>query len=92
MFLKPYLPIILQETTFTTRKELWLNVQVAMFFGTLDLNHRYIITIIQRRYDRGGGGGGIYPPNLSKLVPPLPSYIKRVHYRTEQFCLFITFA
>ena len=29
--LKPYL-IILRETVFTRRKELWLNVQIAIFF------------------------------------------------------------
>ena len=35
IFLKPYLPRILQETMVTTRKQLWLNVQIAIFFGAV---------------------------------------------------------
>ena len=39
--LKPYLPIILQETMFTMRKALWLNVQlVVIFFDTVNLRVR----------------------------------------------------
>ena len=36
IFLKPYLPRILWEIVFTTRNELWVNVQVAIFFATVN--------------------------------------------------------
>ena len=45
------------ETTFTTRKELWLNVQVDIYFGMVNWSD----TKMEGGEVGGGGGGGGNP-------------------------------